>query len=502
MAIRHWLKHLILVLILASGFLSNNLARSETPSLKIKLAAQWQLYKKAQELLLEQVDKKYIPINQRAITRDQWEKTLALNGGFAFTQQDLIDLRRDQALRIKTARTQARDASIIDLDIVRSQQKTGQFCKKVPKGGMLHIHPFGTLDRQTADTLLHSLNPAIDLTQVFFEIDSSGGNISLLPQERSFLERIPLNTKFLSLSIADQGVFSSFMFLPKGRQTFSRFNGVFEFLGFAIPDWMSFEKVLFSFAQRAIDQGVIYVEFTTGTSAELFSRLGVLEKLTGLTIRTNYSFNRTADLATLDLALSQLLAAPKSPYLVGIDFLDNEETNPAFEKGQLLYGSLLQAVHSKKSELRRTMHAGELGDSRNPRDAMLMGAERLGHGVNLMKDPVALEYATLIRQPIEVNLSSNLRLTDVESISKHPFLDFLRLGLPVSLSTDDEGIFEIDINHECELAIAETDISYAEVKQMAFNSIQTSFASAADKKTLLEKLTLKFDDFERNNPSW
>ncbi|MBK7961088.1 MAG: hypothetical protein IPK04_07675 [Bdellovibrionales bacterium] len=133
MAIRHWLKHLILVLILASGFLSNNLARSETPSLKIKLAAQWQLYKKAQELLLEQVDKKYIPINQRAITRDQWEKTLALNGGFAFTQQDLIDLRRDQALRIKTARTQARDASIIDLDIVRSQQKQASFARRFQK---------------------------------------------------------------------------------------------------------------------------------------------------------------------------------------------------------------------------------------------------------------------------------------------------------------------------------------------------------------------------------
>ncbi|MBK7961087.1 MAG: hypothetical protein IPK04_07670 [Bdellovibrionales bacterium] len=192
------------------------------------------------------------------------------------------------------------------------------------------------------------------------------------------------------------------MFLPKGRQTFSRFNGVFEFLGFAIPDWMSFEKVLFSFAQRAIDQGVIYVEFTTGTSAELFSRLGVLEKLTGLTIRTNYSFNRTADLATLDLALSQLLAAPKSPYLVGIDFLDNEETNPAFEKGQLLYGSLLKAVLSKKSDLHRTMHAGELGDSRNPRDAMLMGTERLGHKVNLMKDPVALEYATSFVNPLKL----------------------------------------------------------------------------------------------------
>lgn len=37
---------------------------------------------------------------------------------------------------------------------------------------------------------------------------------------------------------------------------------------------------------------------------------------------------------------------------------------------------------------------------------------------------------------------------------------------------------------------------------MAFNSIQTSFASAADKKTLLGKLILKFEDFEINKSTW
>ncbi|MBL7669829.1 MAG: hypothetical protein JNM39_05035 [Bdellovibrionaceae bacterium] len=100
------------------------------------------------------------------------------------------------------------------------------------------------------------------------------------------------------------------------------------------------------------------------------------------------------------------------------------------------------------------------------------------------------------------NTSSNLRLTNLAAISEHPFLNYLRLGLPVSLSTDDEGIFETDINHECELAISQTDITYAEFKQMAFNSIQTSFASAADKKTLLDKLILKFEDFEINKTTW
>jgi adenosine deaminase len=72
------------------------------------------------------------------------------------------------------------------------------------------------------------------------------------------------------------------------------------------------------------------------------------------------------------------------------------------------------------------------------------------------------------------------------------------LGLPISLSTDDEGIFETDINHECEIAINDTDITYIELKQMAFNSIQTSFASVDDKKILLELLSKKFMVFENN----
>lgn len=41
---------------------------------------------------------------------------------------------------------------MIDMDIVRSRQESNLFCKMVPKGGMLHVHPFGTLDRPTPET--------------------------------------------------------------------------------------------------------------------------------------------------------------------------------------------------------------------------------------------------------------------------------------------------------------------------------------------------------------
>lgn len=40
----------------------------------------------------------------------------------------------------------------------------------------------------------------------------------------------------------------------------------------------------------------------------------------------------------------------------------------------------------------------------NPRDALLLGAERPGHGVRLMDDPLTPHYAITQAVPIEINL--------------------------------------------------------------------------------------------------
>jgi len=484
---------LICIYIWASLF---GMGQATSQTLSDKLVAQWKLFAAAQAYLVNQVQRQDLPAPQKLIPRQQWESMLFLGGPLAITSKDLSELQGSQKKRILQAKNLNRLNSKFDLDIVRSKKTSSLFCAAVPKGGMLHIHPSGTLDRVTASGLLQSLNPKLDIASVLNDVEASEGNVTLLPTEKSWLQSVPQNSNYLTLNAQDQQHFESFLFLPSGKQAFSRFNGVFEFIGFALPDWASYDQVLLNFAQKAVREGVSYVEFTTGAGPNLYAHLSTLEKKTGLTIRINNSFNRTEDPITLGQKFEKLLSAPPNSYLVGIDFLDNEETNPAFEKGQQLYGEALSANLSGKSTLHRTMHAGEIGDVRNPRDAMIMGAQRLGHGVNLAKDPIALEYAIKIQEPVEINISSNLRLTDVDSVATHPFLEYLRLGLPVSLSTDDEGIFEIDIKHECVIAVDQTDMSYNEFKQMAFNSIKTSFASDADKNILLNKLTQQFDSFE------
>jgi adenosine deaminase len=197
------------------------------------------------------------------------------------------------------------------------------------------------------------------------------------------------------------------------------------------------------------------------------------------------------------LKQAQDLLAVHSSAIVGIDLLGNETSTPALETGQAEYATILRAVREGKSSLHRTMHAGELGDPRDPRDAMLLSAERLGHGVQLIEDPVALEYAATRKIAVEVNLVSNIRLQAIDSLKHHPYLKYLRLGIPVSLSTDDEGILDTEINKECQVAIAETDVTYFELRQMAFNSIETSFADEATKERLLGKLKESFSRFEK-----
>lgn len=471
-------------------------ASSHALPLTEKLALQWQKYEAAQKLLLSKAAQVEVPVQDRLISRDEWENVLRLTGDDAWTPDDLQRLREDQAARISNAKKKAQNASVIDLDVVRREKQAAKFCSEVPKGGMLHIHPGGTVDRTTATTLLQDINPSINVATVFKDIDTSGGNVMIYADEQAWLLQIPSPTRFLDLASPDQTHFENFLFLPPGKHPFPRFNGVFEFIDYVIPDWAGYAKIVLAFAQRAAREHVSYVELSTVSSPNLFPRLEEIERQTGVTIRLNNSFNRTHDVASLDWAWQTLLSQPENQYIVGIDFLDNEGSNPALEKGQLLYGSAFFSAKSGKTKLQRTMHAGEIGDERNPRDAMIMGVQRLGHGVNLAKDPIALEYAAKIHEPVEINLSSNLRLTDVVELSEHPYLNYLRLGLPVSLSTDDEGIFEIDINHECQVAIEQTDVTYFEFKQMAFNSIQTSFATDEVKGRLLSGLEKQFRDFE------
>ena len=49
---------------------------------------------------------------------------------------------------------------------------------------------------------------------------------------------------------------------------------------------------------------------------------------------------------------------------------------------------------------------------------------------------------------VEVSLVSNLLLDYIERAEEHPFAEYLRLGIPVTLATDDRGMWNSNMTDE------------------------------------------------------
>lgn len=134
-----------------------------------------------------------------------------------------------------------------------------------------------------------------------------------------------------------------------------------------------------------------------------------------------------------------------------------------------------------------TLHAGELAPPLVPpdgltfhiREAVELGhAERIGHGVDVMyeKDSAGLLKEMRDRQiAVEINLTSNDLILGVKGI-EHPLPVYRKVGVPVALSTDDEGVSRSQLTAEYERAVLTYNLTYPELKELVRNSIEYSFA--------------------------
>jgi adenosine deaminase len=108
-------------------------------------------------------------------------------------------------------------------------------------------------------------------------------------------------------------------------------------------------------------------------------------------------------------------------------------------------------------------------------------AERIGHGVDVMYEnrPYDLLKEMAAQHVlVEINLTSNDVILGVSGKS-HPFPIYRKFGVPVALSTDDEGVSRIDLTHEYVRAAETYALSYADLKQMVRASLEHSFLPGA-----------------------
>lgn len=177
--------------------------------------------------------------------------------------------------------------------------------------------------------------------------------------------------------------------------------------------------------------------------------------------------------------------ASVDPRWVGINFVMPEDGYLSMHDYSLQM-RMLDYLHRLYPKVHISLHAGELAPGLVPPDGLrfhirqaveLGHAERIGHGVDVMYEdrPEALldEMATH-HVMVEINLTSNDVILGVSG-THHPLPMYLKHGVPVALSTDDEGVSRIDLTHEYVRAAEDFGLNYSTLKQMARNSLSYSF---------------------------
>jgi len=178
-------------------------------------------------------------------------------------------------------------------------------------------------------------------------------------------------------------------------------------------------------------------------------------------------------------------AAAADPRFVGMNFVQPEDGFIAMRDYRLQM-QMLDAVHGFYPQVHISLHAGELAPGMVPPDGLTFHirlaveqgeAERIGHGVDVMYEDRPYELLKEMAAKhvmVEVNLTSNDVILNMKG-DDHPFEIYRRYGVPVALSTDDEGVSRIDLTHEYVRAAVTYPLSYRDFKKMVRTSLEHSF---------------------------
>lgn len=191
---------------------------------------------------------------------------------------------------------------------------------------------------------------------------------------------------------------------------------------------------------------------------------------TGVTVRFQKTILRFAPDAEARLATAYAFADSHRDLWVGLNMAGIEENGRGYP---LRFLETFRAMRARYPTLALSIHAGEMdGNDSHIRDTLLLGASRIGHGVNLIKDPATmLLLAQTRRVLVEVNLISNRLLEYTPDLSKHPFPEYLRTGVPVCLNTDDRGMWDSNLTDEYFTAVKTFNLSWSEIVELGRNSL-------------------------------
>lgn len=175
-------------------------------------------------------------------------------------------------------------------------------------------------------------------------------------------------------------------------------------------------------------------------------------------------------LATLEAAL------PWRAHFIGVGLDSSELSHPPEKFSRVFARAHALGLHT-------VAHAGEEGPPAYIWSALnTLRVERIDHGVQAIHDPALMAHLHATQTPLTVCPLSNLKLCVFKDLADHNLAHMLDAGLCITINSDDPAYFGGYLNDNYVQTFAALGLSTQHAYQLAANSIQASFASAAEKQ--------------------
>lgn len=232
--------------------------------------------------------------------------------------------------------------------------------------------------------------------------------------------------------------------------------------------------------ERLERENVLYAELNLSVGVWLWRKLefepyfeAIVAEAARSPVRVRFIFDAVRQFGVdAALEIAHLAADHQEKGVLGLGIGGDEAAAPAPAFREVF-------AWAKRRGLHLAPHAGEVAGPQSVWDALEIGAERIGHGVRSIDDPVLVRHLADRAIPLEVCISSNVCTGAVAALSEHPVRKLFDAGVPVTLNTDDPPMFGTTLEREYRLAADEFGFGEGELRAVAENGFAYAFDDTA-----------------------
>jgi adenosine deaminase len=265
-------------------------------------------------------------------------------------------------------------------------------------------------------------------------------------------------------------------------------------------DEEDYELITIEMAKRAQAQNLRYMEITFAPVSILNPRTPALPDVVMRGLRSGAEVAARAYNVDMQFILDpvrgrsqdEVMAAARwwadnaGDRLIGFGLGGMELGNPASR-----YTDALQ--YARDAGARISLHAGETDGPSSVKDALLSGAERIGHGVRSIEDAALVSEIVERGIVLEISPTSNIQLGVYPDYSYHPFRKLAEAGVRTTVNSDDPPMFDTTLTRECEVLVEHFGYECDELASLMLQAVDNSFLAEPRKHELRTEFSAAFD---------